>query len=144
MAATPDSPLITGEARDRAAVQEAVLLVARAADLRQWAVVRALFANPMVLDYGTQERLTPEAVVDRWSRMFVQFDATEHRIGDVRVTLAGDRAHVESAFRADHLMRGTQGGDRWTLEGTLRARHDARGRRLDHHTDANDRGCAVG
>jgi ketosteroid isomerase-like protein len=110
-------PPLEGAARDEAAVREAVLLVARGADLRQWPLVRALFADTVDLDYGTPERLSPDAVVGRWRALFAQLDATEHGVREVRVTLDGDRARARSAFRAEHRMRGAAGGDTWVLEG---------------------------
>ena len=103
--------------RDRAAVLATIHLIAAAADLRQWALVRSCFATEVVLDYGAPEVLTPEAIIQRWRPLLSAFDATEHLITQTDVVIAGADASITSHFKATHLLRGQAGGDIWRLSG---------------------------
>ena len=114
-APTPGAP--TTADRDRSAVVETIMIVARGADLRQWDAVRAAFAPRVALDYGTPEELTPDAIVGRWRPLLEAFDATQHAVQDVEVWVDGDRATATSRFQATHLLRGAAGGDVWVLTG---------------------------
>jgi hypothetical protein len=109
--------LLEGVARDEAAVRLAVESIARGADLRQWDLVRGAFAAEVELDYGTPERLSSSAIVDRWRPLFAGFDATRHEVTDVMPNVTGTAATATSRFRAVHLIRGAPGGDVWTLTG---------------------------
>jgi len=114
--------MVTPADRDRIAVTTIVETIARGADLRQWDLVRAVLADRVELDYGTPERLTPADVVDRWRPLLEAFDATQHMLSDVAVTLDGDSARATSRFHATHVLRGAPGGDAWVLTG--RYEHD--------------------
>lgn len=108
--------------RDRAAITSTIEAIATGADLHQWDAVHASFAPEVELDYGTPERLTPEQIVARWRPLLSAFDATQHVLSDVEVTVEGDRASARSRFQATHLLRGAPGGEVWTLAG--RYEHD--------------------
>jgi len=106
-------------ADDRAAIRATIDNVARGADLRQWDVVRSLFAREVVLDYGRPEVLTPEAILERWRPLLSAFDHTQHVIhGATIAPVTKDRARVRSTFQATHHLSGASGGELWTLEGT--------------------------
>jgi|GEM_PF-130427 len=100
-------------ARDRAAIAEVLTAVAHGADLRQWDQVRAAFADAVVLDYGTPERLAAEEIVARWRPLLEAFDATQHQVFDVAVSHAGDSAAATARFQATHTMDGGV----WVLTG---------------------------
>jgi uncharacterized protein len=110
--------LLTGEARDQAAIRSVMEAVAHGADLRQWLAVQAAFATPVELDYGTPEHLTREQVVARWRPLLGAFDATRHEVTDVAVCIEGDSATASSRFEATHLLRGVANGEVWTLAGS--------------------------
>ena len=113
---SPEPP--TPADRDHAAITETITAIARGADLHQWDLVRAAFAPDVVLDYGTPEHLTPDAVVGRWRPLLGAFDATQHTLSDVQVHVDGDRATAASHFQATHVLRGAAGdGDVWVLTG---------------------------
>jgi uncharacterized protein len=106
------------------AIAHVIETIAIGADLRQWDLVRACFAPEAILDYGTPERLTPEAIVGRWQPLLSAFDATEHRIlkSDVHVDASTNgitaTARATTIFQATHRMSGHPGGDAWVLDGT--------------------------
>lgn len=103
--------------RDRAAVIKTLETIASGADLHQWDAVSASLASEVELDYGTPERLTPEQIIARWRPLLSAFDATEHALSDVEVTVEGDHASARSRFRAMHHLRGAPGGELWALAG---------------------------
>jgi pimeloyl-ACP methyl ester carboxylesterase len=104
--------------RDRAAIDETIHNIGRAADLRQWETVRASFASRVVLDYGTPELLTPDEIIARWQPLLSAFDSTEHIVSDVQIELVEPaRALARASFRATHHLRGAPGGELWTLSG---------------------------
>jgi ketosteroid isomerase-like protein len=108
---------MSAAARDHAAITETVEGIASGVDLHQWDAVRAAFAEEVELDYGTPERLSRDVIVRRWQPLLEAFDATQHLVHDLRITVDGDRATATSEFLATHVLRGAQGGDVWTLPG---------------------------
>ena len=114
--------MTTTEIRDRAAITETIENIARGADLRQWASVRASFAPLVTLDYGQPEALSPAAVVERWEPLLEAFDGTQHSLSDLAIRIDGDRASASSTFLATHWMAGVNHGEVWTLAG--RYEHD--------------------
>lgn len=108
---------MNSQQRDRAAITEIVENIARGADLHQWNVVRASFAREVLLDYGTPETVTPSAVIGRWQPLLEAFDATQHQLSAIAVSVEGDRARASASFQATHWLYGAPGGDVWTLSG---------------------------
>jgi hypothetical protein len=102
---------------ERAAIIEAVVNIARGADLHQWDVVASSFADPVVLDYGSPELLSRETIIARWLPLLSAFDSTQHAVRDLEVVLVDGRARVRSNFEATHHLKGAEGGEIWTLEG---------------------------
>lgn len=113
----PEPTPMSTQQRDRAAVIEVVENIARGADLHQWSVVRASFAPEVMLDYGTPETLTPSAIIGRWEPLLEAFDATQHQLAQIDVTIEGDLATASAGFQATHWLHGVAGGDVWTLSG---------------------------
>lgn len=103
--------------RDELALREAILGMARDADLHQWDAVRAAFASRVELDYGTPEQVSSEEIIMRWQPLLSAFDWTQHEVSGLKVERVGDRARVESRFTATHFIAGAPGGDTWVLNG---------------------------
>lgn len=105
------------DARD--GVTDAILAIARGADHHDWQAVAATFADSVMLDYGSPERLTPQAIVARWQPLLEAFDSTRHELRDIEPRIHGDRATATSQFLATHVLAGSGApmGDVWTLEG---------------------------
>lgn len=108
---------MNSQQRDRVAVTEIIENIARGADLHQWNVVRASFAPEVVLDYGTPETLTPTTIIGRWEPLLEAFDATQHQLSAVAVSVEGDRAKASARFQATHWLYGAPDGDVWTVSG---------------------------
>ncbi len=90
-------------------VTAAVTRFFRAVDLRDWAVVRSLLADRVVLDYvsvfgGEVEDVAADDVIERWRALLPGFDATQHLLGPL-AELAGDGT-VECNVRGYHHLAG--------------------------------------
>lgn len=94
-----------------------------AVDDRDWAAIRAGLADDLDVDYsslfgGDPERLTADALIERWQGLLPGFDVTQHFLGPLVVT--GDR--VECNVRAYHRLDGqtwmVAGRYTLTLEGS--------------------------
>ncbi|MFE9751067.1 nuclear transport factor 2 family protein [Saccharothrix saharensis] len=110
---------------ERHAVVEVCTRMAWHADQREWAALRALFADEVRLDYtslngGEPAVLSPAQVVDAWSRVLGGFDATQHLTANHLVTLDGDTAVCTASFQATHRLADPFGAPLWTLGGTYR------------------------
>ncbi|WP_067812746.1 nuclear transport factor 2 family protein [Actinomadura kijaniata] len=110
---------------DRQAVVEACTRMAWHADQREWEALKAVFADEVRLDYtslngGEPAVLSPELIVDAWSRVLGGFDATQHLVTNHLVTLDGDAAVCTASFQATHRLADPFGAPLWTLGGTYR------------------------
>ncbi|GAA2150327.1 nuclear transport factor 2 family protein [Actinomadura napierensis] len=95
------------------------------ADRREWALLRGLFADSVLLDYtslngGEPARLTPQEIVDAWAATLGGFDATQHLIANHLVEVDGDRAVCTASFQATHRLATPYGAPLWTLGGDYR------------------------
>lgn len=110
---------------DRLEIVEVCTRMAWHADRREWHLLKAVFADEVVLDYtslngGEPATLTPEQIAAAWSRVLGGFDATQHLVTNHLVTLDGDIAVCTAAFQATHRLASTFGSSLWTLGGTYR------------------------
>ncbi|MFJ9853771.1 nuclear transport factor 2 family protein [Streptomyces sp. NPDC101150] len=107
------------------AVAEACTRMAVHADQREWAQLRGLFADKVLLDYtslngGEPAQLTPQEIVDAWSATLGGYDATQHLIANQLVRIDGDRAVCTASFQATHRLAAAHGAPLWTLGGDYR------------------------
>ncbi|MCW8377490.1 nuclear transport factor 2 family protein [Streptomyces justiciae] len=110
---------------DRQAVIETCTRMGWHADRREWAALKAVFADEVRLDYtslngGEPAVLAPEQIVDAWSRVLGGFDATQHLIAGHLVEPADDTAVCTASFQATHRLANPFGAPLWTLGGTYR------------------------
>ncbi|PKB13410.1 SnoaL-like protein [Novosphingobium kunmingense] len=94
-------PLVTG------GPEALVVGYACALDQRDWAAFRSLFGERVRLDYGAIGSVVGPIAADLWTqrcRALEGFDATLHRITNMRVTRAGDTAVVDSYVDALHFI----------------------------------------
>ncbi|OIJ85087.1 hypothetical protein BIV25_44885 [Streptomyces sp. MUSC 14] len=94
-------------------------------DRREWALLRGLFANEVLLDYtslngGEPVQLTPQEISDAWSATLGGYDATQHLIANHLVQAHGDRAVCTASFQATHRLADPHGASPWTLGGDYR------------------------
>lgn len=109
----------------RMEIAETCTRMAVHADRREWALLRGLFADKVLLDYtslngGDPVRLTPQEIVDAWSATLGGFDATQHLIANHLVQVAGDGAVCTASFQATHRLATSHGAPLWTLGGDYR------------------------
>lgn len=91
-----------------------------AVDRRDWATVRASFADVIATDYtslwgGEPERLPAEEVIAQWTEFMSGLTATQHQTGPVVVSDGRAETHVI----AYHWL---PDGDLWTVHGHYVAR----------------------
>lgn len=118
--ATPPSPSETW-----IEVVETCTQMAVHADRREWALLRGLFAETVLLDYtslngGDPVQLTPHEIVEAWSATLGRFDATQHLIANHLVRADADRAACTASFQATHRLAAPHGAPLWTLGGDYR------------------------
>jgi hypothetical protein len=95
------------------------------ADRREWERLREVFAEQVSLDYtslngGEPAVLSPAQIVEAWTGVFENFDATHHLIADHLVTVDGDTATCTANFQATHRLANLFGSPLWTLGGIYR------------------------
>ena len=124
-------------ADDRHAVAEVVARVAYEADARDWAAVRALYADTVRVDYtslagGEPASVPADALIAGWRELLPGFELTQHMLGPVVVRLDGDRATARTHVRALHRI----GAEEWIVGGhyTYRLARRGDGWVITHHT----------
>ena len=83
-----------------------------ALDARDWSAYRALFADRVAINYGAIGSLVATVSADEWTdrcRTLEGFDATAHRLHNVRASVAGDEAIVTSIVDAAHFVADDDG-----------------------------------
>jgi 3-phenylpropionate/cinnamic acid dioxygenase small subunit len=92
---------------DRAGAADVVVAYAAALDAHDWAGFAALFEDMVEIDYGsagmTVGRFAARAWADR-CRMLEMFDATHHKVSNLKVELSGETAIVRSHIDAAHFI----------------------------------------
>lgn len=99
-----------------------------AVDDRDWTAVRAGLTDEVAADYsslsgGEPEQLAADELVARWRGLLPGFDGTQHLLGPLVITTAGDDATVDTNVRAYHRL----GESTWIVAG----RYDLTLRRAD-------------
>jgi hypothetical protein len=93
---------------DRAAISDVVNAYATAVDTRDWDGFRALFLDPLFLDFRSfhpslYRELSVEELVEI-SRKVAAFDATQHLSANHVHRIEGDRATCVSYMHAGHFL----------------------------------------
>lgn len=118
-ASAGDDAAATGELspESRSMIEAMIKGVGRYADERRWEIVRGLFAETVVLDYGQPETVSPSEIIRRWRPLLSSFDSTRHEIENIEISRDGSRVLAHSTFTATHVMSGAAGGDTFVLKG---------------------------
>ena len=109
-------------------------------DERDWAAFAELFDDNVSKQYTGIEPARETKTVSRADHVagvagvLGVFDATQHMITNVQVTLDGDRATCRAAMRAEHWLSGLLGAPRYTMFGVYRNgfRRTPDGWKIDH------------
>ena len=115
--------------RDKQAIAEVCYRYAFALDARDWPALQRCFTADATAYYRDQNpsRGYP-AIETRIRSALAPLSSTQHLIGNVLVTLAGDEADSVCYLQAQHVRPGTDGGDT----------HIIAGRYLDHFVRTPD------
>lgn len=111
------------ELEDLAAIRGLVDRYGAAVDERDWDAFAALFSDPVETDFsGIDPAFAPVTLaraehVAGTRAVLDQFDATQHMITNVQVTLDGERARCRAVMRAEHWLTGLRGAPRYTMFG---------------------------
>lgn len=107
---------------DRAEISDVLHRYATAVDLRDWALLRTCFTDPMEADFrsfGVREAF--RGSVDDWIAAVRSTidgcEATQHTSSNHTHNIDGDSATCTSYVRADHFLKNDFGDDRYTVGG---------------------------
>lgn len=108
---------------DQQTVTETVVRVANYADAREWDLLRVCFTDEVEVDYtslagGEPSTVKADDLIAGWRGTLSGFDATQHQVTNILVTLEGDEARVNAYIHADHYLEGAPDGDHWLVLGT--------------------------
>lgn len=129
------------ELADRAAIADVVAGLAHAQDDRDWAALRRLFAETVVLDLSTHHFGRPPTtvaaadLVELARTTLTGFDCTHHAATNLLVRLSGEEAECRTHMVAYHHVPAEPGVvDHCTMRGYWRLELRKRGGRwLIHH-----------
>jgi hypothetical protein len=88
-------------------------------DARDWPAVRALFDDPVEVDYtslngGEPQTVSPADLVGGWADMLERLEATQHLIANQLVVVDGDAARAAANVTGTHVG---SGGSLWVVGG---------------------------
>jgi hypothetical protein len=94
-----------------------------AVDSRDWTGAEALMSDPFHLDYssfgaGPAADMKPADILAGWKGFLPGFDATQHQLGPLDITVDADTARVRTCVSASHFIGGADDGALWTVVGT--------------------------
>lgn len=95
---------------DRLEIMDLLARYGAGLDARDWLLWRSVFTDRALFDLSswsdeTPQRVETDRVVKVQSRLFAEFDVTQHLISNFRITLDGDSARVIAVMRAEHWIR---------------------------------------
>lgn len=104
-------------------------------DAKEFTKMNEIFAEDAVADYLDMPKCEGrQAIEDTVRTALAPFDASQHLIGNVVVTVDGDTAESVCYLQAQHVKRGTDGGDNFIIAGAYRdtLRRTENGWRITH------------
>lgn len=94
-------------AADRAAVTDALHAWCTAIDTRNWAAMRALLTDPVLIDYSSNGSIAGHMPVEQWIdrlKGLHGFDKTLHMVSNLVIRVNGDAATCVSYVNAMHFL----------------------------------------
>ena len=124
----PPAAYTPGYLADRTQIVDVITSVAFYADQRRWDLVKAAFADRVVLDYTSSDTaaagrrqadaLTPDVIVAAWQTQLPGYLHTQHIVTNPIVVIDGDRARAVSSVHATHYLPNDEGEAYWVFVGT--------------------------
>lgn len=127
-----------GELEDRLSITDVLYQYATALDTHDWDLLRSCFTPDGVADFlefgGVNEGR--DAIVKLCGGVLSGLDASQHLVGNPRVSLEGDRATATCYFQAQHFLTSPAGGNTYLVGGTYvdRLRRTEDGWQIEHRT----------
>jgi 3-phenylpropionate/cinnamic acid dioxygenase small subunit len=106
------------ELLDKSAITEVVHTAAYAMDARDWDLFATCYALEAEGDYVNAKAVGREAIIAGTKAFLEPLDATQHLVGNLRVTVDGDLATTHATFIAQHVRAETGGSGQYLLGGT--------------------------
>ncbi|MFE7114149.1 nuclear transport factor 2 family protein [Streptomyces sp. NPDC057654] len=97
------------ELLDRAAITELIYTVARAMDARDWDLLATCYAPDAVGDYMNANVDGREAIIAGAKAFLEPFDATQHLVGNIQITVEANTATTHATFIAQHVREDGSG-----------------------------------
>lgn len=96
--------------------------VAIYADLRQWDRLRELYADEVAIDYtslvgGAPAQIKADDLIAGWKVGLGRYQATQHLLGNHRVSVNGEQAQALVYVQATHWLPQPDGESTWTVHG---------------------------
>lgn len=115
------SVVVTDRLQAIRAVRDVVAGVAHHIDGRDWAALRALFADEVETDYtslfgGEVQRQRADELIGGWKKLLTPV-VTQHHLGPIVVTQDDGRATAHCHVRGHHFKAGLRDGDTWMVAG---------------------------
>jgi len=103
-------------------VQNAVLRFFAAIDAASWKEAEALMATPFHVDYssfgaGPAADLAPADVLAGWRQLVPGFEATQHQLGPLSISMDDATARVSADVTGSHFLKSGEGSHHWTVFG---------------------------
>lgn len=111
------SPALVRDLTDRNDIAAVLYRVARAMDSRDWGLLESSYTADAVGDYTTSQEDGAAAILAAAERFLTPFDATQHLLGNVEITIDGDVATTHATFIAQHVREQAEGSGRFVLGG---------------------------
>jgi 3-phenylpropionate/cinnamic acid dioxygenase small subunit len=106
------------ELQDKLAITEVCHRYAVALDQRDWAALRTCFTADATAYYRDKNPTQGYPAIEaRVRNALAPLSASQHLIGNVVVTLAGDEAFSVCYLQAQHVRPDTEGGDTFIIAG---------------------------
>ena len=106
------------ELLDKSAITEMVYTVAHAMDARDWDLFATCYAPEAEGDYVNAYVTGREAIIAGTKAFLEPLDATQHLVGNLRVTVDGDIATTNATFIAQHVRAEATGSGQHIIGGT--------------------------
>ncbi|MBE1588243.1 nuclear transport factor 2 family protein [Nonomuraea angiospora] len=106
------------ELLDKSAITEVIYTVAHAMDARDWDLFATCYAPEAEGDYVNANVAGREAIIAGTKAFLEPLDATQHLVGNLRITVNGDMATTHATFIAQHVRAEATGSGQYILGGT--------------------------
>lgn len=95
--------------KDRIEIEKTILSYGKAADFRDWALLRSILGERLEIDFtssgGPAMELTAEDYVLQVQSLIPGFDVTQHKLTNFHIDIMGNQAKTLVYMEAEHFYR---------------------------------------